>query len=117
MVFVAQGVAGFGVRQADDGHNVTGIGDVEGFLPGDSRRLVHLETDFVNEDTDLLLLPVWVFAARWGSERKLLRVLVNGQTGEVQGKVPTSALRVTLAVLFVLALLGAVALLAGGLAR
>lgn len=91
--------------------------EVEGFLPGDSRRLTHLSTDFVNEDTDLLLLPVWIFAARWGKERKLLRVLVNGQTGEVQGKVPTSALRVTVAVLVVLALLAGVALIGGGLAR
>lgn len=68
------------------------------FLPGDSSQLVDFSTVFSEENTDLVLLPIYVFAARYGAGERL-RILVNGQTGEVQGKVPTSAVKVAVAVL------------------
>ena len=80
-------------------------GRVQAFLPGDHARLEGLDARFEDETTDLVLLPVWVFAARYdhGGEPRTLRILVNGQTGEVQGAVPRSALKVAVAVLAVLA--------------
>lgn len=53
-----------------------------------------------------VLVPVWTMMVRWHETKPRVRVLVNGQTGQVTGKVPTSWLKVTLAVLLVLAALG-----------
>lgn len=67
------------------------------FLPGDHSRLESFSTEFSEENTDLVLLPIWVFAARYqsGGEARTLRILVNGQTGEVEGVLPRSWLKVT----------------------
>jgi hypothetical protein len=92
--------------------------EIERFLPGDSARLEMFSTDFSQENTDLVLLPIWVFAARYtsGGEERTLRVLVNGQTGEVQGKLPRSWIKIGLFSLAVIAVIGVVALaIAGGL--
>lgn len=68
------------------------------FLPGDSIRGLDYETAFEEESADLTLLPMWVFAVRYAPEKPPIRLLVNGQTGEVYGKVPTSWRKVGLAV-------------------
>lgn len=75
------------------------------FMPGDSSTVDDFDTELSDENTDLVMLPVWVFAARYTSrgEERTLRILVNGQTGEVQGDVPRSAVKITLAVLLGLA--------------
>lgn len=71
---------------------------LHGFMPGDSHRdLVH-QTWLEQESLDLVLVPVWVLALRYREDRELLRVLVNGQTGLVAGRVPWSRLRIGLAV-------------------
>jgi len=92
------------------------------FLPGDSSRLESFETDFSEENTDLVLLPIWVFAARYmnGGEEHTLRVLVNGQTGEVQGVLPRSWIKIAAFSIGVIALVAVVVLVivaaAGGFA-
>ena len=53
------------------------------------------------------MLPVWVGTYR--HEDSVLRLLVNGQTGEVVAALPTSWVKVLAAVLGALALLGAAA--------
>ncbi|HET9450977.1 MAG TPA: hypothetical protein VFO83_08855 [Aggregicoccus sp.] len=78
------------------------------FLPGDSSRGLDFETRLANEALSLVLLPVWVSALRYDPERPPMRVLVNGQTGEVVGKVPLSPVKIALAVLASLLLLLAV---------
>jgi len=87
---------------------------IEAFLPGDSSSLRHFDSTLSSEDTDLLLLPIWVFAARYGPENKSLRILINGQTGEIQGKVPRSIAKVVVGAL--LAVLVFIALFVLGLA-
>ncbi|MCA8980930.1 MAG: hypothetical protein H6831_03805 [Planctomycetes bacterium] len=67
---------------------------IEDFLPGDSSSLQHFDSRLSSEDTDLVLLPIWVFAARYGPNAESLRILINGQTGEVQGKVPRSIVKI-----------------------
>lgn len=66
--------------------------------------------EFTSQLTDpafaSVLVPVWTMMVRWSEKKPLVRVLVNGQTGQVTGKVPTSWLKVTLTVLLVLAALG-----------
>ena len=44
----------------------------------------------------LALLPAWI--ATYRSRGVVLRLLVNGQTGEVVGKIPVSGVKVALAV-------------------
>lgn len=84
------------------------------FLPGDRSRDLDFETRLSNEALSLVLLPVWVSALRYDPERPPLRVLVNGQTGKVVGKMPLSPLKIALAVGALLLALGALLLLGQG---
>jgi hypothetical protein len=88
--------------------------ELHSYLPGDSRQVSSLTTVFEDEVAELLLVPVWVLALRWGPDKKLLRVLVNGQTGEVQGVVPRSLGRITFLVLAILAMIALFVLIFGG---
>jgi hypothetical protein len=81
------------------------------FMPGDSHRELSFSSQFENEALSLCLLPVWVLALRHEPKAPPLRFLVNGQTGAVHGKVPVSWVKVLLAVLLALLVLGALFLL------
>ena len=80
------------------------------FMPGDSHRNLQFETRLSQEVIDLVLLPVWSFAVRYAENQSPVQILVNGQTGRVGGKVPISAIKVTIAVLVGLAVVGGFAL-------
>lgn len=84
---------------------------LDDFMPGDSHRDLQFETHLSREVIDLVLLPVWSFAVRYSEDRPPVQILVNGQTGRVGGKVPISAIKVTVAVLAGLAVVGGFALL------
>jgi hypothetical protein len=66
------------------------------FMPGDGTSRLHHETKLRNEAVDLTLVPIWVFAIRYDEKKPPLRILVNGQTGKVFGKVPISWAKVAL---------------------
>lgn len=57
-----------------------------------------------------ILLPVWISAYTY--KKKRYHLLVNGETGQVAGKAPVSALKVALALLAVIAAAGGIALAA-----
>ncbi len=80
-------------------------------LPGDTHGRLDSESEFTFEPPSLLLLPVWV-AAFQGPKRPV-RLLVNGQTGEVVGVVPTSAWKVGLLVALIGILIAAAFAIAG----
>ena len=82
------------------------------FLPGDGVRGLQHRTDLEDESTDLTLVPVWVFAIRYDERKPPIRVLVNGQTGRVFGKVPFSWAKLGLIALGVVTLIGLVRLAA-----
>jgi hypothetical protein len=84
------------------------------FMPGDSHRQLQTTTDLTDEAMDLVLLPVWVCAVRWRPDKPPIRLLVNGQTGEVAGDVPTSWRKIAAVVGAALGVLG-LAALAGAL--
>jgi hypothetical protein len=91
---------------------------LRGFMPGDSCRDLRHHTELRDESIDLALLPVWVFAMRFRDDRPPVRLLVNGQSGEVFGRTPlswTKIVAVAGAVLGFLALLTAAAALLGWL--
>ncbi len=79
---------------------------IRSFLPADEVAEVENQTSVSVIAAELLLLPVWVATCRHQGET--LRMLINGQTGEVVGTTPTSAVKIAAAVLLGLALLGAV---------
>ena len=71
---------------------------VNQFMPGDSHRMQRLDTQLSAESLEVCLVPVWVLAARYDPEKPPLRVVVNGQSGEVHGEVPISWVKVVLTV-------------------
>lgn len=73
-----------------------------GFMPGDSHNSLRYQTNLHDEVIDLLLLPLWVFAVNYSPDKEPVRILVNGQTGLVGGKVPLSVVKIVLAVLAVI---------------
>ena len=81
------------------------------FLPGDTVRDLRHHTELADESIDLTLVPLWVFAVRYHDEKPPIRVLVNGQTGKVFGRVPLSWAKVGLVVAALLGLGGLVWLL------
>jgi hypothetical protein len=87
---------------------------LEAFMPGDSHRDVRHDTRLETESLDVCLVPVWVLAARYAPEKPPLRVVVNGQSGEVYGKVPLSWVKVVLTVVGVAALGVLLYMLLGG---
>lgn len=86
------------------------------FLPGDSHRNLQHASDLRDESIDLVLLPVWIFAIRYDEKKEPIRILVNGQTGTVGGKIPTAWARlfkIAAAILGLLSLPVLLALLVG----
>ena len=76
------------------------------FLPGDRYKNLGFEMDLRDESLDLTLVPIWVFAVHYDETKPSVRVLVNGQTGEVYGKVPLSVGKVLLLILSVFGVAG-----------
>ena len=86
----------------------TVLGRLRAFMPGDSHRQLQTATDLTDEAMDLTLLPVWVCAVRWRKNREPTRLLVNGQTGKVAGRVPVSWAKIAGLVAVGLGLIGLV---------
>jgi hypothetical protein len=82
---------------------------IAAFMPGDSYRHLRSNVQLENEHLDLLLLPVWVFSARYDEDKPPVRVVVNGQTGKAAGHVPVSLAKVLIALAFVLAVAALIA--------
>lgn len=80
-------------------------------LPGDRNQLESITSEVEIRGRKLVLLPVWIASYRHGDT--VLRLLVNGQTGEVVGRVPISRRKLALAIAITLALVAAVVAIAG----
>jgi DNA-directed RNA polymerase subunit RPC12/RpoP len=83
-----------------------------GDVGGDEVRSLVVQNQYSNETFKPVLLPVYVAAYRYNN--KPFRFLVNGQTGEVRGEAPYSWVKITLAVLAVVAVIVALVLIFGG---
>jgi Zn finger protein HypA/HybF involved in hydrogenase expression len=68
-------------------------------VPGDTQRALHVTNRFADEKFKHILLPIWISVYRY--KDKPFQFLVNGQTGEVTGHAPWSAVKITLLVLAV----------------
>jgi hypothetical protein len=65
-------------------------------LPGDTHRDTRVSCQVELAEAELVLLPVWVAALRYGG--KVHRLVVNGQTGRCHGSAPLSPVKLTLAI-------------------
>jgi hypothetical protein len=78
------------------------------FMPGDSYSDLTYKTAVSWETLDPILVPLWVFAVRYRDDKPPLRVLINGQTGAIAGKVPLSGWKILFAILGGLAVIAAI---------
>ncbi|MBX3102544.1 MAG: hypothetical protein KF690_08555 [Bacteroidetes bacterium] len=70
-------------------------------IPGDTHRNLHINTHKHDITFKHLLLPMYIAAYQYNN--KSFQVLVNGQTGKISGQKPLSWMKITLAVLTVVA--------------
>jgi len=75
-------------------------------IGGDVQTITSMNTHYDGITFKHLLLPVWISAYQYGN--KTFQVLVNAQTGEVQGERPWSWIKIFFAVLAGIALIAAV---------
>jgi ribosomal protein S27E len=78
--------------------------DVEQDIGGDEQRIHSIETSHSQITFKHILLPVWLSAYQYRGKR--FQVVINAQTGEVLGDRPYSTVKIVLAVLGGLLLLG-----------
>ncbi len=77
-------------------------------VPGDTQRNLHVQNRFGNETFKHVLLPIWISVYRY--QDRPFQFLVNGQTGEVTGQAPYSAVKIAFFCLALAALVLLVAL-------
>jgi hypothetical protein len=71
-------------------------------IGGDHQQISSVDTVYNDITFKHILLPIWLSAYRYSE--KVYRFMINGRTGEVQGERPYSAVKITLAVLGVIAI-------------
>lgn len=72
-------------------------------IGGDEQRVHNVRTRHYDVTFKHVLLPLWISAYRYAD--KPFRFVINARTGEVQGERPWSAVKITFAVLAVLAVI------------
>jgi len=117
--FTRQALAGFQARTYDielgDGFEIARdrmdnqiSSDVRRDIGGDRQRVHSIDTRYDALSYKQLLLPLWLLSYRY--KETIYRVVVNAQTGEVQGERPYSWIKIILAVIIAASLVLAVSL-------
>ncbi|WP_294152663.1 hypothetical protein [uncultured Clostridium sp.] len=70
----------------------------------DRSQIIDIDTIFSNVTYKYLLLPVWISSFKYNE--KVYQFMINGQTGRVSGKTPISPIRVAIAVILALIVIG-----------
>src|SRR5690606_13252048 len=70
--------------------------DVRRDIGGDEQRIERISTQWEDLKYKHVLLPVWLAAYRYRG--RVFQILINGQTGEVEGARPYSWIKIALAV-------------------
>lgn len=76
---------------------------IHGQVHGDVVEIVTVSTDYKDITYKHILLPIWISSFHFND--KVYRFLVNGQTGKVSGKSPVSAVKVSILVVAILAVI------------
>jgi hypothetical protein len=80
--------------------------DIRRDIGGDEQRVSDMRTQYDRTTYKYILLPVWLSVYRYGD--RIYRFVVNARTGEVHGERPYSAIKIALAVLAALIIIGLV---------
>lgn len=72
-------------------------------IGGDEQRVLSKSVQYNNVTFKHILLPLWLSTYRYNE--KVYRFVVNGQSGEVKGERPVSAIKVILFVLLIIAII------------
>jgi hypothetical protein len=105
-------IDGVQCRESAKGEAIDKIGKrLTAFMPGDSHRDLHYTTRLLNEDLELVLLPVWVLAVPYDDAKPPARIVINGQTGRLAGRPPRSVTKITVFIVSIVAAIGLVVLL------
>ncbi|HNX97606.1 MAG TPA: hypothetical protein PKK12_07995 [Candidatus Aminicenantes bacterium] len=80
-------------------------------IGGDEQQIATLTSRYAEVTYKHLLLPVWLSSYRFGG--RVFRFLINGRSGVVHGERPYSWVKISLAVLAVVAVIVLVAVIAG----
>ena len=78
--------------------------DIRRDIGGDKQQISNMNSRYYDTTFKHILLPVWMSAYRYND--KVFRFMINGRTGEVQGERPWSVIKIILAVIVVLAIVG-----------
>ncbi len=70
-------------------------------VPGDTHRNLQVDADYSGQTYKHILVPIWLLTYNYG--RETYQVLINGYTGDIAGRYPKSWVKITLAVLAILA--------------
>ena len=70
-------------------------------VPGDTHRNLQVDTDYSGQTFKHILTPLWLLTYNYGTRH--FQVVINGYTGAIAGKYPKSWLKITFAVLAILA--------------
>ncbi len=81
---------------------------LDAFMPGDKHRELRFQMAVNDETIEPLLVPVWVLALRPDAKQPAIRVLANGQTGEVWGPEKLSVPKIVLWIALVLCVAAAI---------
>ncbi len=79
-------------------------------VPGDTHRNLQVDTDYSGQTFKHILVPIWLLTYNYGARN--FQVVINGFTGAIAGKYPKSWIKITLAILAVLAAAAVVFLIA-----
>ena len=80
-----------------------------GQVPGDTHRNLQVDADYSGQTFKHILVPIWLLTYSFGA--KTFQVLINACSGSIAGEYPKSWVKITLAVLATLAVVGLVILL------
>jgi len=78
-------------------------------VSGDTYRNLQVETDYSGQTFKHILTPIWLLTYNYGARN--FQVVINGYTGTIAGKYPKSWVKITLAVLALLAAVAVILLL------
>ena len=99
-----------GFSMARDRVDAALLADVKRRIGGDTQQVHSVKSRYDSVTYKHLLLPVWLMGYRYNE--KLYQVVINAATGEVQGDRPWSWIKITLASLGALGLIGLIVFIA-----
>ena len=73
-------------------------------IGGDRVRYLNIDTSYNGIWFKHILLPVWMSSYKF--KDKVYRFMINGETGEVQGKSPVSVIKIILTIIIILGAIG-----------